>query len=580
MQTHHTTTTQLGESDVPLDGGKAARTLNECLSLGENDLDEDVGIALTSLITTAVHDEEPKHNLANIVEAVKESGQAAELEPLTIIPIIVGSADSSADDLLDLMTKECSAKEVVMAVEEVVENLDRQLRCADENEDGRVAQHITASKQIARLIRAYAASNSYLVLTAIPRLPRWKKSPKDTVESRLKELDSVISHVSGDASPEEGRSIIVETSQLVLALSQGADAETKDLLCRLLESAIAAFPNHIQAGLARQAFASHFRRLVVPQAESSSSAGQREDAITVAWSALRALGVTPSSCSRRPSLATLILLAHDASYTFSTSGLADFFPVILPSLQANVALDEVLSVLIHSLAPLRTATPKSALDTDLIVPLIHLLPHIASNHPDADVRHFTFRIVSLVLGLSPPPVRFGLLKDLLSDEDTPRQMRIAAVGLLKEAVLEGLSGGDQNIFASRHLLSTFGPIVLRPDPPDVFETTTLEEFLDGPEPLRLVESLGFYYVLLQRDQRNQARCLSSATGVRDADSLANVRRSLLKPLETGLHRLGQGTTAGVGNQADHGYSLQLQILEMWLDRVYKAVDAVGIGDHS
>ena len=183
--------------------------------------------------------------------------------------------------------------------------------------------------------------------------------------------------------------------------------------------------------------------------------------------------------------------------------MTDFFPIVLSSIQTNVALDEVLSVLINTFAPLRSATALLQLDTDLIIPLAHLLPHLASNHSEPDIRHYTFRILSLVLGLAPPPVRFGLLKDLLADEDMPPQMRIAAIGLLKEAVLEALSGQGQNIFASRHLLATFGPLVLRPVPFGSFDTVTLDEFLDSPEPLRLVECLGFYYVLLQRDQNNR-----------------------------------------------------------------------------
>lgn len=166
-------------------------------------------------------------------------------------------------------------------------------------------------------------------------------------------------------------------------------------------------------------------------------------------------------------------------------------------------LDEILSILISYLAPLRSTSPRPDLDVDLIIPMIHLLPPLASNHPDPDIRHYTFRVLSLVLGLSPPPVRFQLLKDLLSDEDTPSQMRIAAVGLLKEAVLEGLTDGAQNMFASPLLLSAFGPTVLRPDPPDILDTASREDFLKGSEPLRLVECLGFYYVLLQRDRNNR-----------------------------------------------------------------------------
>lgn len=167
----------------------------------------------------------------------------------------------------------------------------------------------------------------------------------------------------------------------------------------------------------------------------------------------------------------------------------------------------MLSILIKYLAPLRSLIPRSELEVDLIIPLIHLLPPLASNHPDPDIRHYTFRVLSLVLGLSPSPVRFQLLKELLSDEDTPPQMRTAAVGLLKEAVMEGLSADAQSVFASPLLLSTFGPIILRPDPPDILDTATREDFLDGPEPLRLVECLGFYYVWFQRDRDNRVSLL-------------------------------------------------------------------------
>lgn len=212
--------------------------------------------------------------------------------------------------------------------------------------------------------------------------------------------------------------------------------------------------------------------------------------------------MTAASYESRPSLTGLILLAHDPAYSFSVETLTSFFPVVLSSVQLNVALDEVLSILISTLAPLHRAKPRPELSTDLVIPLVHLFSHLASNHSEPDIRHYTFRIVSLALGLSSPPLRFRLLQDLLSDKDLPQQMRVASVGLLKEAVLEGLAAKD-NIFASPHLLATFGPIVLRPDPPDL--SVTIFEFLDSAEPLRLVESLGFYYVLLMRDTQNRVR---------------------------------------------------------------------------
>ena len=232
--------------------------------------------------------------------------------------------------------------------------------------------------------------------------------------------------------------------------------------------------------------------------------------LTFFQSALRALGATARSYESRPSLASLILLAHDPSYAFPVSILTAFYPTVIFCIQSNIALDEVLSILISSLAPLRSAVPRPELDADLIAPLIHLLPHVASNHSDPDIRHYTFRVISLVLGLSPSPLRFRFLQDLLSDEDLPPQMRVAAVGLLKDAVLEGLASSDKNIFASPHLLAVFGPLVLRPQPPDLFDSVLLDDFLESPEALRLVECLGFYYVLLLRDVQNRVRSQHTA----------------------------------------------------------------------
>ena len=89
-------------------------------------------------------------------------------------------------------------------------------------------------------------------------------------------------------------------------------------------------------------------------------------------------------------------------------------------------------------------------------------------------------------------------------------MRVAAVGLVREAVLDALiemkTGKEKNnIFASPKFMQTFAPVVFRPRLPEgagVEGKGALEEFLASPEPLRLVESLGLYYVVLQRDTEN------------------------------------------------------------------------------
>ncbi|KAI0827041.1 hypothetical protein BC628DRAFT_193803 [Trametes gibbosa] len=470
-------------------------------------------------------------------------------DPLKVFPAVLGSSADSVDALIDIMAMNCSAKEVIMAVEEVVENLDARFQCDDDE-----ISQVSTSQQILRVIRTYTAT--------IPRLPQWKTFPKKTVESRISEVESIIARVGAEATAEEGRSIIRAVSQLVAMLGQDADADTKALLRNAVETALTSFPNDPQAGLAQQAFASHFRRLIFRQPQPSEDA--REDVIIAAWGALRSIGYTESFYAGTPSLVALILLAHSPSYAFSASSLSAIFPILLSSLQSSVALDEILATLIKYLTPLRSANPPSELEIDLIVPLVHLLPPLASNHPDPDIRHYTFRILSTVLGLSPAPIRFRLLEDLLSDEDTPPQMRIAAVGLLKEAVLEALSQGAKNVFASSQLLNTFGPIVLRPNPPNFLTSVTAEEFLDGPEPLRLVECLGFYYVLLQRDEENK-------TGVRNYTSTTDVQESLLDPLEVGLKKWKNELASSADGGQSHNDALQLDILSMWVERVQGAL---------
>ncbi|KAH9852489.1 hypothetical protein C2E23DRAFT_868640 [Lenzites betulinus] len=534
---------------LPVDN--PTNSLRELLGIDQNDPDEDLGTVLTDCITAAVQDDLPRLSLADIVDALKETG-ASELEPLRVFPVVIGSSADDADALIDLMAVSCSAKEVVMAVEEVVENLEARLQSDDEDED-EGGLSISKAQQI----------------IPIPRLLQWKKSPKKAVESRLSEIESIMSHVKGEASAGEGRSIIQAVSQLVAVLSQDADAETKVLLRHIVESTLTSFPNDPQAGLARQAFASHFRRLIVPQPQPSSV--PREDVVITAWDALRSIGYPESYYLGTSSLAALILLAHSPLYTFSVSSVASIYPILLSLVQSNIALDETLAILINCLAPLRSVTPRPELEVDIIIPLVHLLPPLASNHSDPDIRHYTFRILSTVLGLSPSPVRFRLLNDLLSGEDTPPQMQIAAVGLLKEAIMEALSESAPNLFASPQLLNTFGPSVLRPNPPDILTAATAEDFLDGPESLRLVECLGLYYVLFQRDGQNR-------TGARDNATTNNVRRSLLDPLEVALERWKDELASDASGEHGHDGALQLDILSMWVERVRAVLVTTSGGD--
>jgi hypothetical protein len=86
-------------------------------------------------------------------------------------------------------------------------------------------------------------------------------------------------------------------------------------------------------------------------------------------------------------------------------------------------------------------------------------------------------------------------------------MRTAAIGLVKESVLEALSHPKtENVFASPFLLQTIGPQLFRLDSPDLLAAIGgLDSANDSTEPARLVECLGLYYILLLRDVENKVR---------------------------------------------------------------------------
>ncbi len=232
------------------------------------------------------------------------------------------------------------------------------------------------------------------------------------------------------------------------------------------------------------------------------------------------------------------------------SGLVSFLPTFVTSIQSNNAVDETLAVLISSFGDLRTQVPTPELPVTLLIPLAHVLAPLSSSHPDPTTRHVAFRLLSLVLSLAPSPVRLRLLKDLLSEsEGSPPQMRIAAVGLVKEAVLEALAiplaSADvrSNVFTSPLFVREVGSTIFSIQPPNLLLDLklTLEEFLELPEPSRLVEALGLLYVLVHRDVDNRVSepfafglfkdgLLFAQTGVRDPVLLKGIRNNVLIPL--------------------------------------------------
>ena len=191
------------------------------------------------------------------------------------------------------------------------------------------------------------------------------------------------------------------------------------------------------------------------------------------------------------------------------------FPVILTSIQSNLALDASLATLVKVLCV--TPPPQAELPAHIIISLTTFLPLLCGAHPDASTRHIAFRILARILQIAPAMLRLQVLRDLISpSEDISPHMRTAAIGLVKESVLEALSHPKtDNLFASPFLLQTIGPHIFRLDLPDLLAAIGgLDEANDNPEPARLVECLGLYYILLMRDVENKVRTISCRVFIR------------------------------------------------------------------
>lgn len=224
----------------------------------------------------------------------------------------------------------------------------------------------------------------------------------------------------------------------------------------------------------------------------------------------KALGLHSGDRSGSCSAIDLLFFSYQAWTEIDPDQQLSFLlPALISSIQSNSLLDQALTVLIKSLHTSISRTPTSDLPEDIAIPLYSVVPSIASAHPDPAIRHQAFRVLSLLLSSESQKLRFQHLVELTRESEYP-QMRVAAVGLVKESLLRALSGPRKkdDLFLGPLFLRSFGPILFRPDPPDLFSSTLdLKDFQETHEPARLAECLSFYYVLLQRDEKNAVRQL-------------------------------------------------------------------------
>jgi len=190
--------------------------------------------------------------------------------------------------------------------------------------------------------------------------------------------------------------------------------------------------------------------------------------------------------------------------------LPSFLLSLLTMLQPSSRLHDDAIAFILLILHRNRVDSRTELLPDVINTLKPVLVVLSSVHTSPLVRNQTFRALSLLLGSSPVQLRLQLLADLLANCEYP-QMRVAAVSLVKDAVLEALeSQYIENPFRTPMFMRVFGPLLFRPSPSDLFVPGTkldLQEFFDNPELKRIIEVLSLYYVVLKWDKANRACCL-------------------------------------------------------------------------
>ncbi|KAF8667192.1 hypothetical protein RHS04_09349 [Rhizoctonia solani] len=149
----------------------------------------------------------------------------------------------------------------------------------------------------------------------------------------------------------------------------------------------------------------------------------------------------------------------------------------------------------------------------------------ASTDPDSKSRATLFNLLTQIILKVQASHAFKFIRDLASDEYPYLNMRSSAISLLRRLVVRAFNHhppAKDDPFASPLLLEEYNPILFQSPILEEKEAEGLKS-IDTQEMHRLVEVLGFFYVLLARDEKN-------STGVRSPENIKILRDKLVGPL--------------------------------------------------
>ncbi|KAJ3980013.1 hypothetical protein F5890DRAFT_1629789 [Lentinula detonsa] len=503
--------------------------VKDLLGLLETD---DPSAALTAVILSALDQQSHGLALSSVVGCLLDEEEVSGyLDPLAVLTQLIPSTDPGVEGMLEVVRERCRPKEVMIACEENLERVRRMVGDGDaeewewdgeegeEGEEGEGKKKVSLSIQILRLIRMF---------TVISTIPLRRKSALSL--SFIPELAIVIQRVGGRAgafTKTEGRDGLWYSAELVervvgLVERWEERGEWKEILVKYITTVIDTLGTHIQASLAKRAFGMCFPKIGGPLDEGWE---RGEEVVSRLHSCFSRIGGVPGSVS-----SGFVLFAHGYLRGDWKWELGTYMPFIYSSIQTNTFLDESLAVLLFSFFPSHSHSLPPSSPTLSFLPLLSLLPALSSTHPDPFIRHCAFRVLGGVLGVVPGLVQVEVLAELVEREGLGWKMRVAAIGLVKDAVLRalerdrgGCSSGNENVMASPRFLQVFAPVLFVLKDFSGKDGEDLERDETVMELTRLGEVLGLYYVLVMRDTRNR-------TGIRDLDNRANFERRVLAPL--------------------------------------------------
>ncbi|KAJ3931373.1 MAG: hypothetical protein NXY57DRAFT_229852 [Lentinula lateritia] len=515
-------------------------------------------------LSTDDDDEHTQTKLEQIVQDLKtKQHQADTLDPLTLLAHLIPSP--GAEPLLEVIRERCSAKEVIVACEEWLEGVRVQ------GGEGNGKNQISLIRQVSRVVRLLT------VITLLPRTRRGRRRRKasDTIRSFLPELGVVIRMVcegGGEDGERENGELLWGCAELVEGIMDWVDSaeaeESHNILRPFLLSTTTSL-SHVQTSftLSQRVFGQCFPRLAAST-----------DASTEAGVMRRFVGLYTRLGGRWSDIQdSFVLWAHAVvlnqdllQYTPS------YFPFILAAIQSNSFLDHALAVLLVFFSP---TSPSHSYPDNLLVPLLTLLPALASAHPHPFIRLCAFRLLGLVLRATPGVLQIQVLVDLVAGAGS---MRVAAIGLVKDLVFDALSAPphETSILASPRFIQSLAPVLFTLPDSGVLDTLSMGDEVEM-ELTRLGEVLALYYVLEIRDVANR-------TGIRDPDNRANIERTLVAPIRSAVGRcmdssFVQSTQEGTVSQTSESNAPNVRVraalvaLQMGVERIDEMWRARGLG---